>query len=42
VSGVDVLNPVEEAPWLSTNSAAQWGLAAIQCLAFAPEGFSKR
>lgn len=31
-----VLNPVIEAPWLSTNSAAQWGLAAIECLAFAP------
>jgi hypothetical protein len=34
VSGVDVLNPVDEAAWVSTNSAAQWGLAAIQCLAF--------
>ncbi|MGH8189227.1 MAG: Tat pathway signal sequence domain protein, partial [Steroidobacteraceae bacterium] len=38
VSGVDVLNPVDEAAWVSTNSAAQWGLAAIQCLAFAPGG----
>jgi hypothetical protein len=29
------LNPVDEAAWVSTNSAAQWGLAAIECLAFA-------
>jgi hypothetical protein len=28
-----VLNAIEEAPWLSTNDAAQWGLAAIQNLA---------
>jgi len=28
-----VLNPVVEAPWLSTNDASQWGLAAIQNLA---------
>lgn len=30
-----VLNPVEEAAWVSTNGAAQWGLAAIECLALA-------
>ena len=28
-----VLRPVEEAPWVSTNDAAQWSLAAIQNLA---------
>jgi hypothetical protein len=28
--GPDVLNPIEEAPWVGTNDAAQWGLAAIQ------------
>jgi hypothetical protein len=30
-----VLNPVDEAAWLSTNAASQWALAAIECLAFA-------
>jgi hypothetical protein len=29
------LNPVTEASWVSTNETAQWGLAAIQCLAWA-------
>lgn len=33
VEGPKVLNPVVEAPWLSTNDSAQWGLAAIQNLA---------
>lgn len=33
VAGPEVLNPVTEAPWLSTNDASQWGLAAIQNLA---------
>jgi hypothetical protein len=33
ITGPDVLNPVEEAAWISTNEAAQWGLAAIQNLA---------
>jgi exo-rhamnogalacturonan lyase-like protein len=37
VEGSAVLNPVEEAAWVSTNESAQWGLAAIECLAFAPE-----
>ena len=32
-SGADSLNPVEETPWLGTNDASQWGLAAIQNLA---------
>jgi hypothetical protein len=33
VEGPDVLNPVDEATWVSTNDSAQWGLAAIECLA---------
>ncbi len=33
VKAPQVLNPVVEAPWLSTNDSAQWGLAAIQNLA---------
>jgi hypothetical protein len=33
VTGSDVLNPVDEVPWASTNETAQWGLAAIQNLA---------
>jgi hypothetical protein len=36
-----VVKPIDEAPWLSTNSAAQWGLAAIQCLAFAAAGLQE-
>jgi hypothetical protein len=40
VQGSAVLNPVEEAAWVSTNESAQWGLAAIECLAFAPEAFA--
>ena len=38
ISGPAVMNPIDEAAWVSTNEAAQWGLAAIQCLAFAGEG----
>jgi hypothetical protein len=30
-----VLNAVDEAPGVSTNATAQWGLAAIECLALA-------
>lgn len=33
LEGPVVLNPVDEAAWVSTNASAQWGLAAIQCLA---------
>jgi hypothetical protein len=33
VAGPQVLNPIDEATWVSTNDAAQWGLAAIQNLA---------
>jgi hypothetical protein len=37
ITGPAVLRPVEEAPFVSTNATAQWGLAAIQCLALAGE-----
>jgi YetA-like protein len=33
LTGPAVLRPVDEAPGVSTNDTAQWGLAAIQCLA---------
>lgn len=33
ITGPEVLNPIDEAAWVSTNDAAQWGLAAIQNLA---------
>ncbi|KAI1267723.1 hypothetical protein F5Y18DRAFT_378675 [Xylariaceae sp. FL1019] len=33
VNGSQVLNPVDEAPWMATNDAAQYGLAAIENLA---------
>lgn len=38
VSGPEVLVPTEEAAWVSTNSVAQYGLAAIQGLALAADG----
>jgi YetA-like protein len=38
VAQPQVLEALDEAPWVSTNSAAQWGLAAIECLAFAAAG----
>jgi hypothetical protein len=38
VEGPAVLQPVDEAPFISTNATAQWGMAAIECLAFAPQG----
>lgn len=34
IDGPAVLNPVTEAAWVSTNETAQWGLAAIECLAW--------
>ncbi len=34
ITGPDVLAPVQEDRSVSTNAVAQWGLAAIQCLAF--------
>jgi hypothetical protein len=33
IEGPDVLNPIDEAAHVSTNSTAQYGLAAIECLA---------
>lgn len=35
ITGPAVLQPVDEAAWVSTNGTAQWGLAAIQNLALA-------
>ena len=34
IKGPAVLRPVDEARGVSTNDTAQWGLAAIECLAF--------
>ncbi|PTY06663.1 Tat pathway signal sequence domain protein [Opitutaceae bacterium EW11] len=33
--GPDVLAPIDEAAWISTNSTAQWGLAAIEVVSWA-------
>lgn len=35
--GPAVLNPVDEAAWVSTNDASQWALAAMQNLALVPD-----
>jgi hypothetical protein len=35
ITGPEVLTPLEEDRSVSTNAVAQWGLAALQCLAFA-------
>ena len=37
IAGPAVLRPVDEATYVSSNDTAQWGLAAIQCLALVPE-----
>jgi hypothetical protein len=37
IAGPAVLRPVDEAAFVSSNGTAQWGLAAIECLALAPE-----
>ena len=42
VSGLGVLRPVDEAAGVSTNGTAQWGLAAIQCLALVGEALPER
>ncbi|MBN1172469.1 MAG: hypothetical protein JXA67_09870, partial [Micromonosporaceae bacterium] len=42
VVGPSVLCPVDEATFVSTNDAAQYGLAAIQNLALIPEALEKR
>jgi hypothetical protein len=36
ISGPAVLRPVDEAAYVSSNDTAQWGLAAIECLALVP------
>ena len=41
VEGPAVPRPVEEAR-VSTNATAQWGLAAMQCLALVPEALPKQ
>jgi hypothetical protein len=41
IQAPDVLNPLGEAPHISTNGVAQWSLAAMQCLAFAGEGIGE-
>jgi len=41
IEGPEVLRPVEEARWVSTNGSAQWGLAAMECLALVPEAMPK-
>ncbi|MES1168810.1 MAG: Tat pathway signal sequence domain protein, partial [Oleiharenicola lentus] len=37
ITGPAVLRPVAEAAWVSSNGTAQWGLAAIECLALVGE-----
>jgi hypothetical protein len=41
VAGPAVMRPVDEVPWVSTNSTAQWGLAAIESLAFVGDALAK-
>jgi hypothetical protein len=36
LTGPEVLNPIEDAPWVDTNTTALYGLAAIQNLALLP------
>ena len=42
VTGPGVLRPVTEAPWVSTNDAAQFGLAVIENLALIPASLPAR
>jgi len=42
ISGPAVLSPVTEAAGVSTNDTAQWGLAAIECLALAGDALPAR
>ena len=37
MDGPAALNPVDEAPWITTNETSQWALAAIANLALIPE-----
>jgi hypothetical protein len=41
IEGPAVLNPIDEARGVSTNGTSQWGLAAMQLLAFAPEALDE-
>lgn len=41
ISGTAVLNPVNEAAWVTTNDSAQWGLSAIQVSALISEVISE-
>jgi hypothetical protein len=41
IEGPAALNPLDEAPRVSTNGTAQFGLAAIQCLALVGESLGK-
>ncbi|KAF0096197.1 MAG: hypothetical protein E1N59_164 [Puniceicoccaceae bacterium 5H] len=41
IEGPNVLNPVDEAAWVSTNDSAQWGIAAIENLALVPDAISR-
>jgi hypothetical protein len=40
IEGPAVLNPIDEAAWISTNDAAQWSLAAMQNLALVGDALS--
>ncbi|HEU5077965.1 MAG TPA: Tat pathway signal sequence domain protein [Opitutaceae bacterium] len=40
--GPDVLSPIDEAAWVSTNGSAQWGLAAIELLAWVPDAIPSK
>lgn len=41
IEGPHVLNPVDEATWVSTNQSAQWGLGAISNSALVPDALSQ-
>jgi len=42
IVGPEVLRPIDEAPAVSSNGTAQWGLAAIECLAWAGEQLNEK
>ena len=41
IDGPDVMKPIIEDPWVSTNWTSQYCLSAIQCLALAPEALEQ-
>ena len=41
LNGPDVLRPVDEAAFVSSNGTAQWGLAAIECLALVGDALTE-